>query len=223
MQSVALEPQACPLCGGLAIETFYSDRHRDYLRCKKCALVFVPKEQRLGSAEEKAIYDLHENNDNDPGYRRFLSRLAEPLLERIPANSEGLDFGCGPGPVLAKMLSQAGHKLSLYDHFYCNEASVLERPYDFITATEVLEHLFQPGVELARLWTCLKPCGWLGVMTKLVIDKQAFSRWHYKNDLTHVSFFSRCTFEWLAENLGANPTFIGKDVIFLQKPSLSKG
>ncbi|GIS59730.1 MAG: hypothetical protein CM1200mP2_19550 [Planctomycetaceae bacterium] len=37
-----------------------------------------------------------------------------------------------------------------------------------------------PGEELDRLWGCLSPGGVLGIMTKRVLDHEAFSRWHYK-------------------------------------------
>ena len=47
--------------------------------------------------------------------------------------------------------------------------------------------------------------------------KAAFSRWHYKQDPTHVSFFSRETFTWLAARDGLTVEFIGNDVIILQK------
>jgi len=44
----------------------------------------------------------------DPRYRRFLARLAEPLIAHLPKGARGLDFGCGPGPTLSLMLREAG-------------------------------------------------------------------------------------------------------------------
>ena len=115
------------------------------------------------------------------------------------------------------MFEEIGHQVALYDPFYADDSSAFERQYDFITATEVVEHLHRPGEELARLWTCLKPGGLLAIMTKRVIDQQAFSRWHYKADRTHVCFFSTHTFEWLAKQWQAELMFEGKDVVNLQK------
>jgi len=208
---------ACPLCGENHSDSYARDKRREYLQCLNCALVFVPAEHRLNANDEKAIYDLHENDINDAGYQRFLNRLAEPLLERLPRKASGLEFGCGPGPALAAMLESAGHSVSLYDLFYYPDQTVFDKQYDFITATEVVEHLYAPGAELNRLWGCLKTGGWLGVMTKLVIDKERFAHWHYKNDLTHVCFFSRGTFEWLAQEFNAELTVIGADVVLLKK------
>ncbi|MEB3214380.1 MAG: hypothetical protein VKL39_23735, partial [Leptolyngbyaceae bacterium] len=45
-----------------------------------------------------------------------------------------------------------------------------------------------------------------------------FATWHYKDDLTHVCFFSRETFLWLSQLWRCSITFIGNDVILLQKP-----
>ncbi|UTW46580.1 class I SAM-dependent methyltransferase [bacterium SCSIO 12696] len=209
----------CPLCHSSNIQPYSRDKHRHYLSCQQCQLVFVPAEQHLCAEQEKAEYDLHQNEVNDPGYRRFLSRLYLPLAERLPTGAEGLDFGCGPGPALAAMFREVGYPVSLYDCFYQPDLGALQKSYDFIVATEVVEHLSQPGLELRRLWERLKPGGWLGVMTKLVIDQAAFQQWHYKNDMTHICFFSRTTFNWLAKQWGATVEFVGTDVILLRKPA----
>jgi SAM-dependent methyltransferase len=180
-------------------------------------LVYVPPRYFADREAERAEYLLHENDPEDAGYRRFLSRLAAPLAERLPAAASGLDFGCGPGPALAAMMREAGFAMSLYDPFFYPDPAPLEQRYDFITATEVVEHLHRPGEELARLWGMLKPGGLLGIMTKLVLDRAAFANWHYKNDPTHVSFFSRDTWRWWGARQGAMPEFIGRDVILLRR------
>ena len=197
---------------------YFHEKHRDYLSCENCGLVFVPQQFHLSQVDERAQYDLHENNPDDTGYRKFLSRLADPLFERLPANSKGLDFGCGPGPCLSVMLEEQGYQVDLYDLYYADNRSVFERDYDFITATEVIEHLSQPMTELQRLWKLLKPGGYLGLMTKLVADADKFANWHYKTDPTHISFFSVQSFEYLGEQWGSRPVFIGADVIIFQKP-----
>jgi hypothetical protein len=116
------------------------------------------------------------------------------------------------------MLRRGGFEVSLYDVFYQPEESVLTGQYDFICATEVVEHLHRPGPELQRLWPLLAAGGWLGIMTKLVRDRAAFATWHYKNDPTHVCFFSQQTWRWWARQQGASVEFIGADVILLGKP-----
>jgi 2-polyprenyl-3-methyl-5-hydroxy-6-metoxy-1,4-benzoquinol methylase len=179
--------------------------------------VFVPPAFYVSRAQERAEYDLHDNRVDDPGYRRFLSRLHAPLVRRLPTGAHGLDFGCGPGPALAAMLQEDGLPVALYDIFYAPDTSVFSRQYDFITATEVVEHLHDPAAELNRLWQCLADGGVLAIMTKLARDAEAFARWHYKNDPTHVCFFSRQTFVYLAAELKAELEFVADDVIFLTR------
>lgn len=207
----------CPLCQSLDIKHYHEDKRREYLQCQQCELVFVNPDQRLDVKAEKAHYDLHENDPNDEGYRRFLSRVSDPILTRIAPNSHGLDFGCGPGPTLSLMLEQQGHTMSLYDLYYHPDRSVLDTSYDFITATEVIEHLYEPNTVWQQWLNLVKPGGWIGLMTKMVIDVEAFASWHYKNDLTHVVFFSRKTFQYLAERDQLELEFIGNDVILLRK------
>ena len=180
--------------------------------------MFVPPAHHVSAEREKAEYDLHKNSPEDPGYRRFLSRLFEPIQGKLEPGSFGLDFGCGPGPTLSVMFEEAGYRMAIYDAFYVPDDHVFSERYDFITATEVAEHLHRPGFDLERLWECLKPGGCLGLMTKQVRSREAFGGWHYKNDITHVCFFSREAFEWLANRWGARLEFHGEDVILLTKP-----
>ncbi len=207
---------SCPICLTTQCRAYYQDK-RDYLFCPICSLVFVPKHQLLSANQEKAVYDLHENSIVDKGYQRFLERLSIPLCKRLKPNSLGLDFGSGPTPTLSFMLENAGHTVNIYDPFYAPNNSVFDHKYDFIVATEVVEHLHHPGDELDLLWSCLKPGGTLGIMTKRVIDQQAFSNWHYKNDQTHVCFFSLETFQWLGKRWGAQLSAPENDVVFFQK------
>ncbi|MFV0449448.1 MAG: class I SAM-dependent methyltransferase [Vibrio sp.] len=208
----------CPLCHGDKTDGYFADKHREYLQCQTCQLVFVNPQQRLTAEREKAFYDLHENDPNDAGYRRFLSRVSDPMLERLAPESKGLDFGCGPGPTLSLMLEEAGHNVALYDIFFYPNEQALQTKYDFMTATEVIEHLHHPDAVWQQWLNLVKPGGWIGLMTKMVKDKDAFASWHYKNDLTHVIFFSRTTFQFLAERDKLELEFIGNDVILLRKP-----
>jgi SAM-dependent methyltransferase len=190
----------CPLCQSSSGFEFYQDKARKYLRCDVCKLVYVPSQFYLSTNAEKAEYDKHCNSPDDLGYRRFLSRIATPLLESIAPASWGLDFGCGPGPTLSVMLEEQGHQVNLFDIYYANHPEVWEQHYDFICATEVFEHLSQPARELKKMLSVLKSNGCLALMTKLVFSREAFATWHYKNDPTHICFYSELTFDWIAGN-----------------------
>lgn len=171
----------------------------------------------LDERAERAIYDLHDNNPQDEGYRRFLSKLTGPLLERLAEGDRGLDFGCGPGPALAVMLREAGMDMALYDPFFYPETSVLKGQYEFITCTEVVEHLHRPAEMFRQLDTLLAPGGWLGVMTCFQTDDERFANWHYRRDPTHIVFYRRATMEWLARAHGWALEIPAKDVALFQK------
>ena len=208
---------ACPLCQSNKTSSFHRDSAREYLQCVNCNLVFVPSHYHLSEIEERARYDSHNNDPKDVRYRQFLSQLVVPLQERILSNSNGLDFGSGPGPTLSLMLEECGHKVELYDKFYANNVYVFERKYDFITATEVLEHLSEPMLELKRLVGLLKDKGYLAIMTQLLTSKIDFNSWYYKNDPSHIIFFSKETLNFLADYFDVEVFFISERVVFFKK------
>lgn len=156
---------------------------------------------------------------SDAGYRRFLSRVADPLLTRLQPRSAGLDYGCGPGPALAAMLEEAGHAVTLYDPFYAPDMAVLERQYDFVTCTEVAEHFHDPAAEFGRLDTLLRPGGWLAVMTCFHTDDARFEGWQYRKDPTHVVFYREETMRWLAGRHGWHCEIPAKDIALMRKPA----
>jgi len=177
----------------------------------------------LTTLDEKAEYDKHQNDPRDSGYRRFLARSLTPLLDRVHHNTEaideiiGLDFGCGPGPTIEPMAAEQGVKVINYDLYYCNTPHVLERQYNFITLTEVIEHIASPSSLLPVLNKCLKQKGHLLFMTKRLIDIKAFSQWHYKNDPTHICFYADETFRWIAQHFNWHLEVVDKDVVIFTK------
>jgi hypothetical protein len=188
----------CPLCDSPEAEAFYKDGVRKYLRCPRCELIFVPKEFHLAPDKERSRYDLHENSPDDPEYRAFLRRLIDPLLPHLEKGSSGLDFGSGPGPTLSLMMRQRGFEMEDYDPFYSEDDSVLEGRYDFIACTETVEHFCEPRKSWELMLGLVRPGGVIGVMTDLFEEGMDFSDWHYIRDDTHVAFYSRKCFDWIA-------------------------
>lgn len=192
---------------------------RDYWRCEICMATFLDPAQRPTPDEERAHYHHHQNDPDDPGYRAFLSKLTEPLLAKLKPDMTGLDYGCGPGPALAAMLTEAGLEMALYDPVFRDDTTVLQRRYDVITLSEVAEHFFDPAAEFERLDHMLKPGGWLGVMTCFQTDDDRFARWHYRRDPTHVVFYRPATLQVVAEQRGWRCEIPRKDVALMQTPS----
>jgi SAM-dependent methyltransferase len=171
---------------------------RAFARCEACGLSFVLADYLPTRAEELATYELHENAVDDPAYRAFLERVALPLVARLTPGMHGLDYGSGPGPALAAMLTERGYPMQIFDPFYAYAPHVLQRTYDFVTCTETVEHFHHPAAEFERLASLLAPRGWLAVMTSVQTPTQDFASWHYTHDPTHVCFYEDRTFAWLA-------------------------
>ena len=205
----------CPLCAASS-DAFQTVDTQRYWRCPQCELTFLDAAHHLAPQPERAVYDQHDNRVDDPRYRAFLARLATPLLHRLDPGSDVLDYGCGPGPALAAMMDEAGHRSAVFDPFYAPDEHVLDDLYDAITCTEVAEHFHHPGDEFTRLASLLRPGGWLGVMTCLQTDDDAFPGWHYRRDPTHVCFYREHTLDWMAERYGWGLERPGKDVALFQ-------
>jgi SAM-dependent methyltransferase len=208
----------CPVCRAPAPRALLTVDGLEYWRCDACEASFLDPAKRPARAEEHAHYLHHENDPDDPAYRRFLARLADPLLARLSQGSSGLDYGCGPGPALAAMMREAGHAVSLYDPYFRQNAAVLESTYDFITCTEVAEHFHRPAEEFDRLGGMLRPGGWLAVMTCFQTDDERFANWHYRKDPTHVVFYRKTTLRTVAAQRGWSCEIPTKDVALMHKP-----
>lgn len=206
----------CPLCHSERSSLYSKHKTGEYRLCDICSLVYVLPSSYLNEEEEKARYDLHTNSPDDINYKRFLSRVLNPVKERIKEGSSGLDFGSGPGPTLSKMFEESGYKMSIYDHYYAKNEEVLSRKYDFITSTEVVEHLYDPKTVLDNLMMMLEKDGLLALLTQTYPLQEEFDMWYYKNDPTHVCFFSLATMHWLALKHSCDLEIIGKDIFIFR-------
>lgn len=208
---------SCPVCETSALVPFQVINKTPYYRCETCEATVMDPSCWLDESRERDIYDLHDNDPRDQAYRRFLSKLTDPLLERLEPGDCGLDFGCGPGPALAAVLTEAGMDMAVYDPFFYPEKSALDRQYDFITCTEVAEHLHRPAAIFRQLDELLVPGGWLGIMTCFQTSDERFANWHYRRDPTHIVFYRQATMEWLAKAHGWALSIPAKDVALFQK------
>lgn len=207
----------CRVCQRADCRHFAELEDRTYWRCDRCMATLLDECQLPSATDERAQYDLHQNHIDDPHYRGFLNRLATPLLERLPAHSEGLDYGCGPGPALAAMLREAGHQAAVYDPIYAPDARALERQYDFITCTEAVEHFHFPARDFQRFDAMLRSGGWLGIMTTFQTDDARFANWHYRRDPTHVTFYREATFRQIAKDFGWHCEIAAANVVMMRK------
>jgi hypothetical protein len=204
-------PEPCVLCTAEARPLI-----ENYFVCPVCDVRFLDPKMRLTRAEEEKRYRTHNNDIADSGYRAFLTPIAEAVHARVSPAARGLDYGCGPGPLLARILTELGHTMQTYDPIFQPQPPT--PPFDFITATEVIEHMFTPREDFARLHSWLKPGGWLALMTAFVEPSTDFAGWYYRRDPSHVTFYSRPTMHWLANKLSfAPPVWVGERIVLLHK------
>lgn len=192
--------QACPLCTHDSYSIDPTAKRR-YFRCPNCEGIFLSRELLLSPDAELREYQTHNNDVEDPRYQKFVSPLVELVDSRHHNGQTGLDFGAGPGPVVAHMLGKHGYSIDLYDPFFHPDETVFAKTYDFIFCCEVIEHFNTPGITFATLGNLLAPGGSLYCRTTLYRNDIDFSTWFYKKEDTHVFFYQRKTIEWIAEHL----------------------
>ncbi len=203
----------CPLCQDSAAAEL--DDAPEFYHCPTCDLRFADHDRHLDLKDETARYQSHNNDLADSGYRKFLQPLHDAIVSRLTPGQRGLDFGCGPGPLLAQMLGESGFDTQLFDPIFAPQAPAANAKFDFIVTSEVVEHLFQPHKEFAQLYDWLNVGGWIGVMTALVTEQVDFANWYYRRDPTHVVFYSPKTFQWLQKHFAFTEMILVNERIVL--------
>ncbi|WMJ74826.1 class I SAM-dependent methyltransferase [Cytophagaceae bacterium ABcell3] len=207
----------CPLClSNNVSKVQVTINVRAYYLCHTCALVFVGSGVLPSAEQEKGRYLQHRNSIEDSGYVDFLQSIIVPALPYLNAEMKGLDYGCGPAPVLAELLKGKGLSCDAYDPFFRDIP--LDSKYDFIFSTEVFEHFFSPRRECEKIISLLKPGGVLLVMTSFFPGLTSFDQWHYRRDFTHVAFYQEKTFQYIADNFGMRIMYCdGRNKVILKK------
>jgi len=190
-----------------------------YYHCSDCEYIFKSPNYYQDLSAQKVRYNLHDNNENNAGYRAYFQRFLDFVLPRITKVKTALDFGCGRSTLLAKMLKEKGMVCDAYDPIYHPDTLNKEKKYDLIVSTEVFEHLHQPKEAFESLLNKLEEGGYLALQTQFhPKDTEAFKKWYYHQDPTHIVFFSMKSFEVLCkqydcELLADN----GKNMVLLKK------
>lgn len=200
------QPMRCPICES-ETRVVVGSTAALYHSCVCCRFVFKDPSDRPDSEASRERYLLHDNNLKNRGYVAYLQRFIEQLdLTEKDLSTRILDFGSGPEPVLAWLLSQKGYIVDTYDLFFSPSEEYLSRRYDLITLLEVAEHLGDPVKVLGTLRGILKDTGRIVVRTQLnrTTDDRQFLSWWYTKDMTHIGFFSERSLQFLSEKIDMN-------------------
>lgn len=217
MNQTSSTTPSCILCGS-ETKFLHEWQEKKFYRCGGCESVILHPDFYVDSEAEKSRYEEHINDVDDPGYQRFVADLVDAVQQNQKPEETGLDFGSGTGPVITKLLTDAGYSLKLYDPFFHPAEKNLKLRYDYIIACEVIEHLQHPMREFRLLENILKPGGNLYLKTYIYHDDIDFPSWHYKNDPTHVIFYSKKALQWISDQLGLELRHCKYEYIRMQKP-----
>jgi len=199
----------CKICSSKTKTIFDQQYNQNYYYCPCCEFIFLDERKIISPEQEKALYEFHNNSPDNQGYvnmfQDFIAQAISPYKSQI---NTALDFGSGPGPVLAKLLQQEGFDVDIYDKHFAPEKVYANKKYDLITATEVFEHLQEPMETLKLLKSLLNPNGILAIMTLFHNNNEEdFKKWWYRRDSTHICFYTPKTFQVMGDKLGLKLRF----------------
>ena len=201
----------CRLCSHPAHLVF--EESRPFFACNVCGLIFTDcfiSEE----AVEKHYKDQHGNTfdwmNEANGFVEWIRNmgLAVPLL-----SLSMLDYGSGSG-LLTEALKKIGFQVDCYEPMLHGEFNPdkYSKSHDVVILNEVVEHLEDINKTFDIIYRVLSPNGVVVIKTLLtdwIINdpenfKESFTRWWYKDDPTHISFFSFMTIEYLCHDRGRN-------------------
>ncbi|WP_108868604.1 class I SAM-dependent methyltransferase [Aquimarina aquimarini] len=186
----------CSLCAS-ETKLFSEVQGRAYFECLQCKGILLHPAHFLTPEEEKQRYQLHQNDVNDLSFQKYALPIVNRIQKDYTQSHKGLDFGSGSGPVISHLLKQKNYTITEYDPFFYNHVNALEKKYDYIVCCEVIEHFYTPYKEFDLLHSLLLPNGTLYCKTKVYDPRTDFDSWWYKNDPTHVFFYTMDTIHWI--------------------------
>lgn len=192
----------CKIC--LSATREIKDREkRVFYYCDYCKYISLSPDFYLTVEQEKERYLKHNNSFLNSDYVSYIKSIVDNELSIFLASGKNiLDFGCGKDPVAAKILTDMRCNVEIYDKIFYPDNSFLSKKYDVIILIEVLEHIAEPMKTLFELSKILKEDGIIFIKTLFhPSDDKLFYNWWYKEDKTHISFFTVETIKIVAEKL----------------------
>ena len=206
----------CTLCGNVTV-FFIEYKERHFHKCNHCGSVLLDTKHYLVFDDEKYRYDKHSDDIEDEGYQQFVSPIVNAVLQNYTSLDKGLDYGCGKTAIIKTLLQRKQYTIAGYDPIYYPNQELLSENYNYITCCEVVEHFYNPEQEFKKLMQLLLPGGKLYLKTNLYSDIIDFKSWWYKNDPTHVIFYTKKSMEFIEYTFGFSTLTFHKNLIEFSK------
>lgn len=213
--------RSCRLCEGQTSVVFKDTRV--FFACTTCGLIF--SDCHLTEQEKQAHYIGQYNNgfnwEHEACY--FIN-----FFPRGKKDLKILDYGSGGG-YLANELKNVGYAVDCYEPMFHGEFNRSQNSglYDFLILNEVIEHVEDLISVLNNIYYSLKLGGQVLIKTAITDNiisdpynfEHNFREWWYKDDLTHISFFSTLTYEFICANMFTSFEIVQQDIlsVLLQK------
>jgi len=208
----------CHICNSPTESFVHEKTNITYYHCKCCEYIFKSPECYQDLSKQKERYNLHENDEEDEGYKAYFQRFLDFTLTLVGQPKSALDFGCGASSLLSTLLQKKGIECDFYDPIYHPIILDDSKKYELIVSTEVFEHLHQPREVFESLISRVEEGGYLAIQTQFhPNDVEQFKKWYYHQDPTHIVFFTAKTFKVLCEMYGCE--FIddnGKNMVVIK-------
>lgn len=208
----------CRVCNSDKIEIL-AIKNRQYWTCRTCGSICLSENHFNNKTEQKLRYEKHHNSISDDGYKSFLEGFIIPILNEIQHEKQNLaegqtlqtilDYGSGPEPALCELLRQYadegryishGCEIRGWDPFFAPDTAFFENGADLVTCLEVAEHFELPACDFKKLAGTVKAEGFAAIGTMLLPEdcdcrksdnvSDAFTKWWYRSDSTHVTFYT---------------------------------
>lgn len=201
----------CVFCLDSRLDSFNAGG-KTWHQCENCGGIFLDRPFLPSAEDEKARYEKHRNSAGDSGFRTYLEGFINPVLAASGTVRTVFDYGCGPEPVLVSILAEKGYDARGRDPFFAPDTACFEGGADLVTCHEVAEHFFEPRKDFMLMAALVKAGGYLAVGTMVLPDfggadenarrRLFFQSWWYRQDSTHVSFYTPKALRLAGESAG---------------------
>lgn len=201
--------RSCPACESRAAKQYGSKNNFELFGCRTCGSIYT---DRVPSAFEEEDYDAYysEANLTVPDFIQLRLNEIVSGFEPYRLNNRLLDIGFGAGTLLKTAnemgWSTTGTEVSStavqhaesqgFDAFLGNvsDAKFPDDQFDVITASEILEHLLEPNVELKEIVRILRPGGLLWATTpsaRSISFRLMKLNWTVLSPPEHIQLYSK--------------------------------